>query len=83
MPPGSEAVYCKRSTAHCPPVAEAVYCRSSTAHCPPGSIAGGSLPIAPRHCGIAALRCRSCTADCPQTVRRCIAGGPMPNVPRQ
>ena len=39
------------------------------------------------HCplppGSVAVHCRSCTAHCPQAVRQCIAGVPLPTAPRQ
>ena len=81
LPPGSAAVYCRRSTAHCP---------QAVRRC----IEGGPLPTAPRqwgsvlqelHCplppGSEAVHCRNCTAHCPQAVRQCIAGGPLPTAP--
>ena len=65
LPPGSAAVYCRRSTAHCP---------QAVRRC----IEGGPLPTAPRqwgsvlqelHCplppGSGAVHCRSSTAHCP------------------
>ena len=38
----------------------------------------GPLPL-----GDATVYCRSCTAYCPQAVRQCIAGVPLPPAPRQ
>ena len=98
-----------------PPGSEAVHCRSSTANCPRAvrqCIAEVALPTTPRqrgsalqelHCplppGSEAVRCRSCTAHCPQggeavpcrgstahcpqAVGQCIAGVPLPTAPRQ
>ena len=83
LPPGSEAVHCRRSTAHCP---------RAVRQC----IARVALPAAPRqwgsalqefHCpvppGSEAVRCRSSTAHCPQAVRQCIAGVALPTAPGQ
>ena len=95
---GSEAVHCRSCTAHCPqavgrciaegplPAAprqwgsllqelicplplgsEAVHFRRSTAPCQQGS---------------GAAHCKSPTAHCPQAVRQCVAGGPLPTAPR-
>ena len=68
LPPGSEAVYCRRSTAHCP---------QAVRQC----VVGGPLPTALRqwgsvlqevHCplprGSEAVYCRRSTANCPQAV---------------
>ena len=80
-PPGSGAVYCRRSTAHCP---------QAVRQC----IAGVPLPTGPRqwgsvlqelHCplppGSEAVYCRRSTAHGPQAVRPCVAGGPLPTAP--
>ena len=82
MPPGSEAGYCRSSTAHCPQAVEKC-------------IAGSPLPTVRRHCdsvlqevhyplssGSEAVYCRRFTAHCPHTVRQCIAGGSLPTAPR-
>ena len=82
-----------------PPGSEAVHCRSSTAHCPQAvrqCIAGVALPTAPRQCGSAlrelrrplppgseAVHCRSSTPHCPRAVRQCIAGVALSTAPRQ
>ena len=82
-----------------PPGSEAVHCRSSTAHCPQAvrqCIAGVALPTAPRQCGsvLQELHCpltqgseavhyRGCTVRCPQAVRQCIARVPLPTAPGQ
>ena len=67
LPPGSEAVRCRRSTAHCP---------RAVRQC----VAGGPLPTAPRpwrsvsqeyHCPL------------PQAGRQCIAGDARPSAPRE
>ena len=50
LPPGSEAVCCRRSTAHCP---------QAVAQC----VAGVPLPTGP---GRAAVYCRRCPAHCPK-----------------
>ena len=86
LPAGSEAVYCRGSTAHCP---------QAMRQCN----AGFALPTAPRqrssalqqkrdlHCplppGSEAVFNRSCTAHCPQAVRQCIAGVALPTAPMQ
>ena len=81
--PGSEAVHCRRSTAHYP---------RAVRRC----LAGVALPFAPRqrgsalqesHCpmppGSEAVCCRRSTAHCPYAVRQCTAGVALPNASRQ
>ena len=85
-----------------PPGSPAVYCRSSTAHCPQAvmqSIVGVAVPTAPRqrssavqkerdlHCPLPpsseAVFNKGSAAHCPRAVRQCIAGIALPSAPKQ
>ena len=81
--PGSMAVHCTKSTAHCPQAVRQCIARSP-------------LPTAPRqyrsalhevHCplppGSMAVHCRNSTACCPRPVRECTAAIPLPTAPKQ
>ena len=83
LPPGSEAVYSRSSTAHCPQAVR--QCIAEVA--PPTAPRQWGSALRKAHCplppGTGAVYCRSSSAHCPRAVSQCIAGDPPPPAPRQ
>ena len=83
MPQGSDAVYCRRSTAVCPQAVRQCIARVSLPAAPThweSALKELNCPLPP---GNEAVYCRRSTAHCPQALGQCIAGGPLPTAHRQ